>query len=166
MEIRDINDNRVNFSGCFGCNIVSGNIEPFGGILYKSNNFIVAQDFELPIPGFIVISSIKHYIYLSSLSSSEQIELMNLINKIINLLKEYGVSDEYNIVLEEKEGYHFHVWLMPRSEWMKNKFGKILKNIKGIQEYAINNMKTDEVRLEILSICNKLRKDLNMSSNV
>ncbi len=161
MLVKDIIGNEYEIDKCLGCEIASKNLNPIGGILYQNDYFTVAQDFELPIEGFIIISSIKHYERLSDLSDEERINLIELINKTLKLLKKYKVADEYNVILEEKEGYHFHVWLMPRQKWMIEKFGKVLKNIKLIQEYAILNMKTKENIKKIEKICERLKNDLN-----
>lgn len=63
--------------------------------------------------------------------------------------------------MEEKAGYHFHVWLMPRHKWMIEKFGKVLKNIKAIQDYAILNMKTQKNFDKIKNTCELVKKELN-----
>lgn len=44
---------------------------------------------------------------------------------------------------------------------MIEKFGKVLKNIKPIQEYAIQNMKTQENLDKIKSTCELLKRELN-----
>lgn len=161
MMIKDIIGIEYELSGCLGCEIVNQNLNPVGGILYKNEYFVVAQDFELPIDGFIVISSIRHVEQLAELSDKERMNLIDLINKTINILKSNNIAEEYNIILEEKCGYHFHVWLMPRHKWMQEKFGKVMKHIKEIQEYAIQNMQTKENVEKIIKTCEMVRKELN-----
>ena len=159
--IKNILGEEVNIENCLGCEIVSGDIKPVGGILYKDDYFVVCQDFELPINGFIIISTVKHCERFCELTDDERIKMINLVNKIIKLLRSYDVCEEFNMIFEEKENIHFHVWIMPRHKWMKEKFGKIIKNIKEIQDYALENMR-DEDNVEcIIDTCNKLRKDLN-----
>ena len=151
----------VEIKKCLGCEITNGNLDVFGGLLYQGEFFAVAQDFELPIEGFIIIFSKRHVEKFIDLSQDEQIELTALINKTLNILEANHIAEEYNIVLEEKAGYHFHVWLMPRHKWMIEKFGKVLKNIKQIQDYAIQNMKTQEYFDKIKSTCELVKKELN-----
>ncbi len=157
----DLIGNEVEIKNCLGCEIVSGQIDVFGGILFQSEHFVIAQDFELPIEGFFIITSKRHIKKFVELSTDEQMELMQIINKSLKILEENEVAEEYNIILEEKESVHFHVWLMPRHKWMIEKFGKVLKNIKPIQDYAIQNMKTEENFDRIKSICNLLKRELN-----
>lgn len=161
MKLIDMTGKEVEIRDCLGCEIANGTIDIFGGLLYQGKHFTVAQDFELPIDGFIIIFSKRHVEKFIDLSYDEQIELTTLINKTLKILEENNIAEEYNIILEEKAGYHFHVWLMPRHKWMIEKFGKVLKNIKTIQDYAIQNMKTQEIFDKIKNTCELVKKELN-----
>ena len=159
-KIIDCSGQEQELNGCMGCEVANGNLEPFGGILYQDDQFVITQDVELPINGFIIISSVRHIEKFTDLTDSERMNLTNLINKTLNALRKNHVAEEFNIILEEKKNYHFHIWLMPRHGWMSEKFGKILKNIKSIQEYAIANMKTVENLKDILRTCEILKTEL------
>lgn len=161
MKIRDLTGKDFEVEGCLGCEIASGKLDVFGGLLYRSNSFSVAQDFELPIDGFIIIFSNRHVEKFNELSRDEQIELTDLIGKTLKVLEDSKVADEYNLILEEKAGFHFHVWLMPRHKWMIEKFGKVLKNIKDIQDYALKNMRTEENFAKIKHTCDLVRTQLS-----
>ena len=43
-----------------GCESVRGNLIPFGGVIFQDEDFVIAQDIELPINGFIIISTVRH----------------------------------------------------------------------------------------------------------
>ena len=146
---------------CLGCELANGMLDVFGGMLYQDEYFNISQDFELPIDGFIIIASNKHYEFINDITDSERFLLINLINKVTKLLRSYEVCSEFNIILEEKVGRHFHVWIMPRHKWMIEKFGNVLKNIQVIQDYAKENMRTEENILKIEDTCKKLKYDLN-----
>ena len=90
----------------------------------------------------------------------EQQELTNIIYTTLKILEDNKIAPEYNVILEEKAGYHFHIWLMPRHQWMIQKFGKVLKNIKAIQDYAIENMKTKENLEKIKETCTIVKDGL------
>ncbi len=46
-------------------------------------------------------------------------------------------------VQEEDTEHHFHVWMFPRYNWMKDgKFGHKIGSVRPIMEYARQNMKT------------------------
>jgi len=164
MEIIDLIGNKIKVEKCLGCDISNEKIKVLGGILYSDEDFVITQDIELPINGFIIISTKAHYEKLSEISQNAQLKLISLINKTIKILENNHIAEEYNIILEEKKGYHFHVWLMPRHKWMIEKFGKVLKNIKQIQEYAINNLKTQENINLIKSTCDLLKNKLNSNN--
>ena len=163
MEIFDLTGERHNLDGCLGCNLVSGNLESFGGVIYKDDMFMIEQDFELPIDGFIIISTIRHIEKFTELSSAERVKLVELINQAIAVLEKHGVANEYNVILEEKAGVHFHVWLMPRHDWMLEKFGKIIKNIQPIQEFSLKNMRNAENFSKIKQTCELLRSELSQN---
>ena len=158
--IRDLTGQEQTLNYCLGCEIAKGDLVPFGGILYKDKYFTITQDFELPIDGFIVISTIRHVEKFTDLTDEERVELVNLINRTLNILRENQIAEEFNVILEEKQGYHFHIWLMPRHKWMIEKFGKVLKNIKQIQDYALENMRTKENIDKISQTCEVLRGKL------
>lgn len=159
--IEDLTGQQHELNGCLGCEIIKGNLTPFGGVLYKDKEFAVTQDYELPINGFIIISTIRHIEKFTELNDSERVNLTNLINKTLNILRSNNVAEEFNIILEEKQGIHFHIWLMPRHKWMLEKFGKVMKNIKPIQDYALKNMKTEETFKQIENTCKILKRELN-----
>ena len=158
--ILDLTGNEQEIKNCMGCEIISGELKPFGGILFKNKNFAVVQDFELPIDGFIIISSIRHISKYTELTEEEQIDLAKIINKTLKILETNCVCEEYNIILEEKD-CHFHVWLMPRHKWMIEKFGNVLKNIKAIQNYSFENLRTKENIDKIANTCELLKRELN-----
>ena len=69
-------------------------------------------------------------------------------------------SNGMQLVKEEKD-CHFHVWLMPRHKWMIEKFGNVLKNIKAIQNYSFENLRTKENIDKIANTCELLKRELN-----
>ena len=86
--ILDLTGSEQELINCMGCEIISGHLKPFGGILFKNENFFIAQDFELPIDGFIIISSVRHiekYTELTELGdfSWKKIIAQILIDKLL-----------------------------------------------------------------------------------
>lgn len=158
MKIKDIKGYTHDVNGCLGCNLSNGTLEPFGGILYNDSDFNVSEDYEIPINGFIIIATNKHIISINELTKEQRYKLIDLENKIIELLKSYGITNNFKIILEEKN--HFHVWIMPEYSWMKE-IGKPIYNIKEIFDYAKNNLRTTNNLNDISETCKKLKKDLN-----
>lgn len=160
MELINLVGEKVEVKECLGCEIVKGKLDAFGGILYNGEYFTLTQDFELPINGFLIITSKRHIAKYIELTQMERLELQDIIFKALKILEENNIAEEYNVILEEK-AYHFHVWLMPRHKWMIDKFGKVLKNIKPIQEFAIKYMKTKENIELIKNTCELIKREMN-----
>ena len=65
----------MDLSDCMGCNIRDGKMIPFGGIIYETENFSLAQDAEVLLDGFLIIQSKRHVRSIEELSEEENIEL-------------------------------------------------------------------------------------------
>ena len=146
------------YEGCLGCEIVKGNLPSFGDVVYEDEEFFFVLVFELPINGFIVISTKRCISSINEMTENERVNLIKLINKLLIKLKELNICSHFNIVQQEKEGYHFHIWLMPAHNWMKEKFGKTLKNLKSIFDYALANFR-DKEHLDEISNTTKMLKE-------
>jgi diadenosine tetraphosphate (Ap4A) HIT family hydrolase len=146
--------------GCPGCAYARHEFSLPCGIAYENEKFILSQDWELPIVGFMVLSPKRHIDKLEELSSDERNEMFDLVNKTIIILRNNKICDRFDIIFEEKERKHFHIWIMPRHEWMSNLVDDIINNIGDVFEYAKNNYRNDEVFKEINNVTNILRKEL------
>jgi len=143
---------------CIGCALQKGEIECVGETVAETNNFDVQQDYEIPIPGFMILASKKHLKGIEDFNESERKEYIDFLYKIRKAMTDV-LNVEYVYIIQEEdtiaESSHFHVWLFPRFDWM-NKFGRGVKSVKPIMEYARENMKTknnlDEVKKAALKI--------------
>lgn len=149
---------KVNFNGCPGCAYAKHEFSLPCGIAYENDKFTLSQDWELPIPGFFVVSPKKCVESFKELSEQERIEIFEIVDKTIKILKENNVCDRFNVVFEEKENRHFHIWIMPRHKWMSDLVGDIIDNIGKIFDYAKENMKTDENFNKIKEITDIVKK--------
>ena len=141
---------------CTGCSVVNGELIPVGGIIYETRNFVLAQDAEVPLKGFLIIQSKKHINSIKSFDKEELDDLSELIYKTRIALEELDICEEVTIVQEERSK-HFHIWIFPYYDWMKEKFGKGIKFLRDINEYVINNT-TDKEKKEVLDTVEKLKK--------
>lgn len=141
---------------CMGCAIAKHEIIPPGGFIYESDNFIISQDPEIPIKGFIIISTKVHINSFTQLNGSMKLELMDLLSDVIKNLKELGVTEEVTIVQEERSK-HFHIWVFPHHEWMDNRFERGVSSLREISKYAKENITEKDIE-EILEIVAKLRE--------
>jgi diadenosine tetraphosphate (Ap4A) HIT family hydrolase len=145
---------------CIGCSIASGEVLSPGGIIAETKNFRLDQDPEIPIKGFLIISSKSHIRSISQLSSEESRELFDLVYRARIALNSIADIKEVTIIQEERSG-HFHLWLLPRYEWMNERFINSLSTVREIMAYSKNNLKSEENIENILLEVEKIRKILN-----
>ena len=108
----------ISYNGCPGCAYSKHEFELPCGMAYENDNFTLSQDWELPIEGFLIVSPKRHIEKLSELTDDERNEMFDIVNKTIKILRENSVCDRFEIIFEEKENRHLHVWIMPRHKWM------------------------------------------------
>jgi diadenosine tetraphosphate (Ap4A) HIT family hydrolase len=70
MIIKDFINNEWSCK-CIGCSIGSGEVVPPGGIITETKNFVLHQDPEVPIKGFLIIASKKHIQSISQITPEE-----------------------------------------------------------------------------------------------
>lgn len=150
---------------CIGCALQQGKIKSIGEKAGETKNFEVRQDYEIPIPGFMILSSKKHLKGIEDFNveqRKEYIEFMFRIRKAMT--KILGI--DYAYVIQEEDSIagssHFHVWLFPRYDWMK-KFGRGIKSVKPIMEYARKNMKKEHILAQVREVTLKIKKELTHS---
>lgn len=134
----------VDFKGCPGCAYANHEFCLPCGMAYENERFTLSQDWELPIQGFFVVSPKRCVGKFEQLSKEEKMEAFEIVDKTIKILRENNICDGFNVVFEEKEEIHFHIWIMPRHKWMSDLVGNIIGNIGQIFEYAKSNMRSVE----------------------
>lgn len=134
----------VKFNGCPGCAFANHEFSLPCGMAYENDRFTLAQDWELPIQGFFVVSPKRCISKFEELQVEERVEIFEIVDKTIKVLRENNICDRFNVVFEEKKNRHFHIWIMPRHDWMRELVGDIIDNIGQIFEYAKENMRTTE----------------------
>jgi diadenosine tetraphosphate (Ap4A) HIT family hydrolase len=150
----------VKYEGCPGCAYANHEFKLPCGMAYEDELFTLSQDWELPIEGFMVLSPKRCIEFFSELTEEERIKSFDLVNKTINILKENNVCDRFNVIFEEKEGRHFHIWIMPRHKWMSDIFEDITDNIGEIFAYAKSNFHDQSIYNRIKEITNIVRDNI------
>lgn len=147
---------------CIGCSCaVEGKSVP--GYILETNLFHAHQDQEVPIPGFVILSTKRHIQSVGEFTDDETREFADLMRRIRQAQREaLGIENIYLIQEEDTED-HFHLWFLPRYEWMKNeeKFGRKVGSSRAVLQYAIENMKTTENIAKVKESAEKLREYLN-----
>ena len=163
MIVKDILGKEWNCK-CIGCSIGKGEIIPPGEIIMNTENFVLHQDPEIPIKAFLIIASKKHIKSLSEFTSEESQELFALVYRARRALKSIKDIKEVSIIQEERSG-HFHLWLLPRYEWMDKKFENSLSTVREIFFYAKDNYKTEENIADILATVGIIRDYMKYTIN-
>lgn len=140
---------------CMGCAISRGDIKIPGGKIYEGKYTILGADPEVPIPGFLIVNVKKHTNSFSELSKEERNEISNVIYYAEKALKELDIVKEVTLVQEERSK-HIHIWIFPNYSWMTEKFGKGVKYLRDISEYAQKNV-TDDIVKDVLDVIEKVR---------
>lgn len=151
---------KVEFNGCPCCAYANHEFILPCGMAYENDKFTLSQDWELPIEGFFVVSPKRCVEKFADLTEEERVEIFDITHKTINILRENNICDRFNIVFEEKENRHFHIWIMPRHKWMTELVGDIIDHIGEIFEYAKEKFRNEETYKRIEEITNIVRKNL------
>ena len=159
--MKNYENESIIFKTCPGCEYAKHEFELPCGMAYENNNFTLSQDWETPIEGFLIVSPKRHIERLSELSKEERNEMFDIVNTSIKILRDNNICDEFEIIFEEKENRHLHVWIMPRYKWMKELVDDIIDNIGIILEYAKTNFRNDNVYKNIEKITKLVNEKWN-----
>ncbi len=135
---------------CLGCSISSDSVVPPGGIIKTTDHFVLHQDPEVPIAGFLIIAAREHIRSLTELDREAREELVELAYNAIAALKSLGITKEVTVVQEERSR-HFHLWLFPRHEWMDAHFDSSISSLRDIMRFAKCQRSTPEGINAVLS---------------
>jgi len=104
-------------------------------VILTTNNFIVAQDWEVPIAGFFILSTRRKIRSIAEFTDEEAREFGGLIKKVrIGMNEVLNIKDVY--FFQNEDSIHgFHLWMFPRYEWMKD-FGVKIESVRPIMQYA------------------------------
>ncbi|MFA5532076.1 MAG: hypothetical protein WDA13_00565 [Candidatus Shapirobacteria bacterium] len=154
MKIISI-DNHTISTDCIGCSLARKEFDPYGGIIFESKYFIVAPDIEIPIPGFIIISSKRHISSILDFSQDELSDFNQLLTDTRKAIKQ--ALPNITITMVQKENRpHFHIWFFPKFDWME-KFGEKLSGISELLVYSRKNLKKETNLKELLNVNLKIK---------
>ena len=156
MSIVDILGNEWDCK-CVGCGIGNSEIIPPGGIILGTRNFVLHQDPQIPIKGFLIITAKKHIRSISELTYDEAQELFDLVYKARIAQKSIKDIKQVSIIQEERSG-HLHLWLLPRYKWMNEIFENSLKSIRDIMNYAREKFSNESDTKAIVNAVKQIRK--------
>ena len=154
-KMKDFLGNEWTFD-CLGCAIANREIEVPGGVIYDGKAAFLCADPEVPIPGFLIISSKRHVTSFSQFTKEERFEIGEVLFYAEKALKDLKLTDELTIVQEEHSG-HFHIWVFPKYDWMVEKFGQGISYLRAISKYAKEHATVTE-RENVVKIAEDVRR--------
>lgn len=122
--------------------------------------FTVAQDWEVPIPGFLVIASRTQATSVSDLNDAAVVELAKLLRTVRRGMREILRIEHVYLFQNEDSAHGFHVWVFPRHDWMEP-FGRKIQSVRPIMDYAASKMVTTEVFEKVTDAAEKMRSYLS-----
>ena len=122
----------------------------------STKNFEVSQDWEVPIPGFFILSPKRKMRSISEFNNNESIEFIMLLREVRKGMKDVlGIENIYFFQNEDTE-HNFHVWIFPRYEWME-RFGRGINSVKPIMEYSKKEMAKEDIIKEVKEAVKKMK---------
>jgi len=125
--------------------------------IITTKNFSVCQDWEVPIPGFFIISSKRKIRSISELTNEEAIEFINLLRKVRKGMEEVLRIKDVYLFQNEDTSHNFHLWIFPRYDWMEM-FGRKIQSVRLIINYAKENMLNEDVFKQVKDYAKKMRE--------
>lgn len=105
---------------CKGCFLLKNKICDYLTPIYETEEIIVNQDMEYPIPAFYIISTKTHIASIYDMNESTRKQVLDTIYLIRVALKKCLGIERVTIIHEEKDNLsHFHIWMLPI--WEENK---------------------------------------------
>ena len=124
---------------CIGCAIQKKEVELPIERIGETRNFVLEQDFEYPIGGFLILASKRHIQSVLEFNEGEKSEFLDFLIKSRKIMKNVLGIGKVTIIQEDgSSDSHFHVWLFPWYRWMKP-HGSKLQDIKNLMKYAKEN---------------------------
>jgi diadenosine tetraphosphate (Ap4A) HIT family hydrolase len=117
---------------CMGCAIARQEIPVPAGFIRKSSLFCVHQDPLIPLPGFVVVASVRHIRSIGGMTGAEYAEFTRLVRQTQAAIRK-AAQVEYLTIVQEEHSSHFHLWFFPWLPEIRRKHGEpSLAKIRGI----------------------------------
>ena len=158
LELTDYRGKKLSVD-CLACARERGEVTL--GDIVRSDYFDAHQDFGIPIPGFIIISSRRHVQSIDECTDEEQVDLIRLLARVrAAMRKVLDIRTAYIFQAEDTRHAHFHLWIAPRYPWMEEMFGTRIESLRPIIEYSKQHLRTEESIAEVDAATDALRNAL------
>jgi diadenosine tetraphosphate (Ap4A) HIT family hydrolase len=145
---------------CLSCEIVRGNRRPIGGTILETLHFHAHQDVAYPVGGQVIVAAKRHVRNLDDLATAEINELLPLLVKIRAAQRSIIGIDVVYYFYNEDTKHHFHVWMVPRHQWMKQ-FRRSIEAVRPALLYARAEMSGSSSLDQVQHAVEMLRRELS-----
>lgn len=138
---------------CVGC--IVNNAKLFkNGRIFQTELFDISQDFELAVPGMMVISPLRHIPNIEVLNDEELAELGLLQVYCKRALLDLWECENVVYQLYEKPGCHIHLVIIPlwKTLNIRNKYAVLAELMERKDELLNNEANMIEVTDHILAL--------------
>lgn len=155
MKTRDFLGNEWDIN-CMGCQIGDMSMQVPGGFIQKTKYFCVHQDPLIPLPGFLVIASLRHLRSIAEMGEAEFEEFSKLLRNTHNAIKR-ATRIEYLTLVQEENSIHFHLWFFPWTQSVIEKYGtpslaKIRDIMADYKKQSINELEWKHLQASVEDI--------------
>lgn len=153
----------MNSNTCLSCAVVRGIRKTLGGVILETASFHAHQDVAYPIPGLVILAAKRHVKCLDELTHSEAVEFIAVAQRIRAEQRRVLDVEHVYFFYNEDTTHHFHLWMVPRYEWMKA-FGRSVESIRPALIHARDHMNSPQELAVTLRNVEALRSALTGSS--
>jgi diadenosine tetraphosphate (Ap4A) HIT family hydrolase len=121
MITTDFLGNKWDFD-CMGCAIAAGSMPVPGGFIRRGRYFVVHQDPLIPLPGFLVIASMRHFQSIDEMEAAEYADFSRLLRETQRAIK-HTLPVEALTIVQEEHAVHFHLWFFPWTGALIEQYG-------------------------------------------
>ena len=139
----------MNSNTCLSCAVVQGIRKTLGGVILETESFHAHQDVAYPIPGLVILASKRHVKCLDELKPSEAVEFIATAQRIRAEQRSVLNVEHVYFFYNEDTTHHFHLWMIPRYEWMKA-FGRSVESVRPALVHAREHMTSPQELAETL----------------
>lgn len=147
---------------CVACDVQSGKIVLPVMRIAETKSFVVEQDSECAIEGFLVIVSKRHVFSIDEFNDEETIELARLVAATRRAMRAVFGNIGVTMVQEERtRTSHFHLWLFPWHGWMLERWSGKTNEMEEIMAYSRNNLSSPAVLEQVRETAARLKESLS-----
>ena len=144
---------------CLGCAIGAGAYSPPGGLICETEHFVLHQDPEVLVRGFLIIATKRHVQSIAQMDEAEAAELFSLVYQA-RLAQQSVQIHQVRIIQEERSG-HFHLWLLPWEDWMDEQFANSLASVRDVMRYAKAEQRTEANVRAVFEVVDAIKASFN-----